>query len=303
MKRCFVLHDVSSQPQNSSRQRREDIMNEGLDDDATHDYSYNDDGDMHQTQVPETQEDEEVYRVSVNDDTHPSNEFVPNTFRVPTRRNEQQNRVNSQSTVRRGNSSHRSSGSSATNVGSGSRENRRRQSFETTIQDTISGYREFQRQSLQQLRPGNFDQEDYDEFKKAEAIFLALQLPKKTKFYWACIDTLKELRFWRRYFIDIAGGTDEDKIELLEAMTSVSRNDQDLPRRLGSGHSYGGSHSTNPNYQQWSSPPNAPQWGTPNAPQWGTPPNAPHYGTPPNAPQYGTPPNAPQWSTPPNAPQ
>ncbi|EFH67487.1 hypothetical protein ARALYDRAFT_314065 [Arabidopsis lyrata subsp. lyrata] len=205
MKRCFVLHDVSSQPQNSSRQRREDIMNEGLDDDATHDYSYNDDGDMHQTQVPETQEDEEVYR----------------------------------STVRRGNSSHRSSGSSATNVGSGSRENRRRQSFETTIQDTISGYREFQRQSLQQLRPGNFDQEDYDEFKKAEAIFLALQLPKKTKFYWACIDTLKELRFWRRYFIDIAGGTDEDKIELLEAMTSVSRNDQDLPRRLGSGHSYG----------------------------------------------------------------
>ncbi|KAL1194419.1 hypothetical protein V5N11_010331 [Cardamine amara subsp. amara] len=118
MQRCFVLDDVSSQPQNSSRQRKEEMMKEGLDDDAIHGYSDNDGGDMHQTQVPETEEDEEVYCVSVNDDTHPSNEFVHDTFRVPDRRAEQRNRVNSQSTVWRGNSSHRSGGSSGTNVGS-----------------------------------------------------------------------------------------------------------------------------------------------------------------------------------------
>ncbi|CAH2065336.1 unnamed protein product [Thlaspi arvense] len=40
---------------------------------------------------------------------------------------------------------------------------RRRQSFETTIQDTIAGCTEFQRQSLQQLCLGAFDQNDYDE--------------------------------------------------------------------------------------------------------------------------------------------
>ncbi|EFH50437.1 hypothetical protein ARALYDRAFT_910451 [Arabidopsis lyrata subsp. lyrata] len=35
-------------------------------------------------------------------------------------------------------------------------------------------------------------QDDYDEFKKAEAIFIALNLSKHTRFYWTCISTLKE---------------------------------------------------------------------------------------------------------------
>nr|VDD23371.1 unnamed protein product [Brassica rapa] len=46
------------------------------------------------------------------------------------------------------------------------------------VDDGSDTYSEFQRQSLQQLRPGAFDQENYDEWKKAEEIFLALSIPK-----------------------------------------------------------------------------------------------------------------------------
>lgn len=150
MQRCFRLHDVSSQSQHSSRQRREELMNQGRADDAIYGYSDIDGGDMPQNHVPETKENEEIYCVNIDDDTHPSNEFTRDTFRVPAGRGDQQSRLNSNSSVRRGNSSNRSKGSSgAINVGSMSRGIRRRQSFETTIQDTIAGYTEFQRQSLQ----------------------------------------------------------------------------------------------------------------------------------------------------------
>ncbi|KAL1218611.1 hypothetical protein V5N11_018378 [Cardamine amara subsp. amara] len=296
MQRCLVLHDVSTQPQHSSRQRREEIMNERRRDDASHGYSDIDGGEVPQTQVhDEAQEDEEVYHVNHDDDAQPSNAFSRDTFRVPVGRGEQRSIQNSQSSVMRGSGSHRSGGSSG---------GRRRQSFETTLQDTITGYREFQRQSLQQLCPGSFDQEDYDEFKKAEVIFLELELPKNTRFYWACIDSLKELKFWRKYFIDITGGNDKDKIQLLEAMTSISRNDQDLPKRLSSSHLYGSQHFGSHGFQQWGSPPTAPHWGTPPTPgKWGTPPTAGQWGTPPTAGQWGTSPNASQWGLPPNVQQ
>ncbi|XP_019096679.1 PREDICTED: uncharacterized protein LOC104767164 isoform X2 [Camelina sativa] len=62
MQRCFILHDVQSQSQYSVHQRREELMNEGIDND--------------ESQVPETQENEEVYRVNINDETRPSNEFT-----------------------------------------------------------------------------------------------------------------------------------------------------------------------------------------------------------------------------------
>ncbi|KAG7619688.1 hypothetical protein ISN44_As04g005980 [Arabidopsis suecica] len=166
MQRCFRLHDVSSQSQHSSRQRQEELMNQRRADDAIHGYS--DGGDMPETNVPETEENEKNYRINIDDDTHPSNEFTRDTFRVPVGRGEQQSRLNFNSSVRRGSGSQRSEGSSrAKNFGSRSRGNCGRQSFETTIQDTIAGYTEYQRQSLQQLRPRSFDQEDYDEFKKA----------------------------------------------------------------------------------------------------------------------------------------
>ncbi|CAA0384198.1 unnamed protein product [Arabidopsis thaliana] len=155
------------------------------------------------------------------------------------------NMPQTESTARRGSSAQRSGGTSRVSIGSGSGGSRRRQSFETTIQDSITSFGEFQQQSFQQLRPGAFDQDDYDEFKKAEAIFIALDLPKHTRFHWACINALKELVFWPKYFIDIAASPDKDK---------------------------------------WRTPPNVVQWGTPpNVAQCGTPSNAPHWGTPPNA--------------------
>jgi len=111
-----------------------------------------------------------------------------------------------------------------------------------------------------------------------------LELPRNTKFHWACIDTFKQLKFWRKYFLDIVGGTNEEKIQLLEAMTSVSRNNQDLSKRLGSGHSYGSPNSGGPSFQQWETPPNVSQWGTPpSTQQWETPPSIQQWGTPPNA--------------------
>lgn len=162
------------------------------------------------------------------------------------------------------------------------------------MQDTINGYKEFQRQSLQQLCPGAFDKDDYDEFKKAEQIFLALELPKFTKFYWACINSLKELVFWRKYFIDIVGSNNKDKLQLLEAMTGVTRNNEDVPKQLGSGQLFGSPHSGSlssgspafvgnslreNSFQNWGAPPTTQQWGTPpNVQHWGTPPNVQYWG-------------------------
>ncbi|CAG7872144.1 unnamed protein product, partial [Brassica rapa] len=241
MVRCFVLHDVYSQPQQSSRQRRQQILTEGIEEDDLFDFSDNDGDDIPQHNVPQTQENEEIYRVNLNADTLPSHEYTQESTRLPSRRGEERTRRGGRSerTGGRGSTSQTSARNSGTNVGSTSRGHRRRQSFETTIQDTINGYKEFQRQSLQQLCPGAFDKDDYDEFKKAEQIFLALELPKFTKFYWACINALKELVFWRKYFIDIARSNDEDKLQLLEAMTGVSRNNEDVPKQLGSGQLFG----------------------------------------------------------------
>ncbi|EFH51841.1 hypothetical protein ARALYDRAFT_323064 [Arabidopsis lyrata subsp. lyrata] len=242
MQRCFVLYDVQSQSQHSARQRREQLINEHpIDEDERKKRAK-----MTQTLIVVTCLKHKFLRRKKKKKC--------NVLQLMMMKR----RLNLQSTARRGSSSQRSGRSARVSIGSGSRGNRRRQSFETTIQDTIAGYREFQRQSFQQLRPGGFDQDDYDEFKKAEAIFIALDLPKHTRF-WACINALKELVFWRKYFIDISGSSNEDKLQLLEAMTG------------------------------WGTPPNAPQWGTPpNAPQWGTPPNAPQWDTPPNFQQSGS---------------
>ncbi|KAJ4894684.1 Uncharacterized protein Rs2_21478 [Raphanus sativus] len=46
-----------------------------------------------------------------------------------------------------------------------------------------------------------------------------------------------------QYFIDIAGSNNEDKLQLLEAMTGVTRNNEDVPKQLGSGQLFGSPHS------------------------------------------------------------
>ncbi|KAG2251329.1 hypothetical protein Bca52824_081465 [Brassica carinata] len=311
MKRCFILYDVQSQSQYSLHQRREELMNNGQNNDEGHYYSETYGGEMQHTQIPETQENEEVYRVNIDDEIRPSNEFFRDNLRqnAPPAADSFQisnPRVQQRGGLRRGSSSQRGAGNSQTSVRSGSQGSRRKQSFETTLTDRMSVFREFQRQILQQLRPNSFDEDDYKEFDIAVKIFESMELPNDTNFYWACIHAFKEERFWRKYFIDRAERTTEDKLKFLQALTGYTRDSELVGKRLESGQKFGsptcGQWSSGS--QQWGTPPNPPQWGTPpSAPQWGTPPNAPQWSSPSNVPQWGTPPNAPQWGTPPNAPQ
>ncbi|KAH0896229.1 hypothetical protein HID58_045797 [Brassica napus] len=290
-------------------------------------------GEMSDNEEPEMQENEEVYRVNINDDTRPSNEFTRTHLRHSSAAGDPiqtpGSRVQQQGRGRRGSSSQRSSIPSRVIHGSGSRGSKKRQSFVTTLTDTMTGFREFQRQSLQQLRQNPFDQDDYDNFDAAVKIFESMELPNDTKFYWACINEFKEDAFWRKYFIDRAESTFEEKIQFLQALTGYTRDDDFVGKRLSSCKPFGspsssGFHSgspssggnnswgktsagqwgQHPHAQQWGTPPGAQQWGTPpGSQQWGTPPGAQHWGTPPTAQQWGTPPNAPQWSTQQNSQQ
>ncbi|KAL1221776.1 hypothetical protein V5N11_036152 [Cardamine amara subsp. amara] len=89
-------------------------------------------------------------------------------------------------------------------------------------------------------------------------------------------------------------------------MTGVSRNNEDVLNKLGSGQSFGSSYSGGPLYGSPSSMGNSiggQNSGGLNAfgfQQWETPPNAQQVGTPSNAQQWGTPPNASQWGLSPN---
>ncbi|KAG2286907.1 hypothetical protein Bca52824_046511 [Brassica carinata] len=301
MQRCFVLYDVQSQSQYSLHQRREELLNDSQNNDETETYG----GDMQDTQVQETQESKEVYRVNIDDEMRHSNQFTRENlrqnsspaadhFQIPT------SRVQQRSGLRRGSSSQRGAGTSRITARSGSQGSRRKQSFETTLTDTMTGYREFQRQSLQQLRPNSFDEDDYNEFDNAVKIFESMDLPNDTNFYWACIHAFKEERFWRKYFIDRAERTTEDKLKFLQALSGYTPDSEFVGKRLESGQKFGSPTcgQWNSGFQQWGTPPSAPQWGTPpNAPQWSSPSNAPQWGTPPNAPQWDTPPNVPQWGT------
>nr|VDC68902.1 unnamed protein product [Brassica rapa] len=89
---------------------------------------------------------------------------------------------------------------------------------------------------------------------------------------------------YAQYFIDIARSNDEDKLQLLEAMTGVSRNNEDVPKQLGSGQLFGSPHSgglssgspssvgncsRGNNFQNLGAPPTTQQWGTPpNVQHW-----------------------------------
>ncbi|KAF3589559.1 hypothetical protein F2Q69_00031147 [Brassica cretica] len=168
----------------------------------------------------------------------------------------------------------------------------------------MAGFREFQRQSLQQLRPNSFDQDDYDDFDVAVKIFESMGLPNDTKFYWACINEFREDIFWRMYFIDRAENTFEEKVQFLQALSEFTRDDQYMEKRLSSGKPFGspssgGVHSGSPSSggnNSWGQTVNG-QWGQqPRAPQWGTPPSSHQWGTPPTAQQWGTPPAAQQWA-------
>ena len=225
---------------------------------------------------------------------HQNSSPAVDPFRIPT------SRVQQRGGLRRGSSSQRGVGNSRGSARSGSQGSRRKQSFETTLTDTMNGFREFQRQSLHQLRPNSFDEDEYNEFDTAVKIFESMELPNDTNFYWACIHALKEERFWRKYFIDRAERTIEDKLKFLQALTGYIQDSEFVGKRLESGQKFGSSTcgQWNSGFQQWGTPPNAPQWSSPSNPlQWGTPPNAPQWSTPPRAPQWSSSPNVLQWGT------
>lgn len=189
---------------------------------------------------PETQENEEVYHVNIDDETHPSNEFRHKY----TRQNSQTvdptqisaSRVQQRGRGRRESTLQRSSGTSRISIASGSRGSRRKQFFETTLTDTMTGFREFQRQSL---RPNPFDQEDFNECDIVKKIFEAMDLPTNTKFYWECIKAFREDEFWRKYFIARTDKPFEDKIQFLQAISEYTRDDERVGKRLNSGHHFG----------------------------------------------------------------
>ncbi|CAN6912392.1 unnamed protein product [Brassica oleracea] len=155
MQRCFKLYDVRSQSQYSVNQRREEMMNEGLANDESHMDSETFADDMPQTQVPETQESEEVYRVNISDQTRPSSEFSREPIRQgsPPELSFQNNasRGQQQGRTRRESGATRVGGSSRAPARTSSRGIRKKQYFQTTLTDTMDGFREFQCQSLQQL--------------------------------------------------------------------------------------------------------------------------------------------------------
>ncbi|KAL0655142.1 hypothetical protein Bca4012_075726 [Brassica carinata] len=80
------------------KKRREELNNAAVDEQCE-DESDTDSGDIQHTQVHETQEDEKVYRVTIYDDTHISNEYTHETTQNHVRRGQQQGRLNVQSTV------------------------------------------------------------------------------------------------------------------------------------------------------------------------------------------------------------
>ena len=221
MQRCFRLYDVKSQSQYSVNQRREEMMNEGTNNNLSHTYSETYGGEILDSQVPETQENEEVYHINIDDERRPSNEFIHeytrysspsiNLIQIPVSRVQQRGRG------RRGSTSQISGVNSRGTIGSGSRGSRRKQYFETTLTDTMTGFREFQCQSLQQLHPNSFDQNDFDECETVVKIFEAMELPNDTKFYWECIRAFKEGELWRKYFIARADKSFED----IHAMINV----------------------------------------------------------------------------------
>ncbi|KAL0854590.1 hypothetical protein Bca101_059742 [Brassica carinata] len=122
-----------------------------------------------------------------------------------------------------------------------------------------------------------------------------MELSNDTKFYWACINEFREDTLWRKYFIDRAENTFEEKFQFLQPFSGFTRDDQYMGKRLKSGKPFGcpnsgGFHSGSPIIHggqtvngQWGQQPCALQWV---AQQWGTPPAAQQWDTPPTSHQW-----------------
>ncbi|KAG2294508.1 hypothetical protein Bca52824_041177 [Brassica carinata] len=169
-----------------------DLLNDGQNNDETETYG----GDMQDTQVQETQESEEVYHVNIDDEMRHSNQFT----RENLRQNSSPAADHFQILTSRVQRSGLKRGSSSQRGAEPPDHCRTTRQIMMTVLESFS-------QSLQQLRPNSFDEDDYNEFDNAVKIFESMDLPNDTNFYWACIHAFKEERFWRKYFIDRAERT------------------------------------------------------------------------------------------------
>ncbi|KAL0885491.1 hypothetical protein Bca101_009474 [Brassica carinata] len=79
MQRCFILYDVQSQSQYSLHQRREELMNDGQNNDEDHFYSETYGGDMQHTQEVNNEVDSgvEVVHKEVQENLGPLSEVDP----------------------------------------------------------------------------------------------------------------------------------------------------------------------------------------------------------------------------------
>ncbi|EOA29387.1 hypothetical protein CARUB_v10025675mg, partial [Capsella rubella] len=98
----------------------------------------------------------------------------------------------------------------------------RKQLFESTLTDTMNGFREFQRQSLQKFR---------------QNLFYLLELSSDTDFYCACIHAFKIC--CRKYFIDLGERSTEDKLRFVQALTRYSHDSEFVGTCLISGQNCG----------------------------------------------------------------
>lgn len=152
---CFTVLDVGSQRQYSVRQRIAEIWNDHSPD--------GDNGDgWEPNEVSETQQNEEMYRVNIYDDSQASYEFTQEApeSHSPIQMLDRSGRQHSRAEP----SSSRRTGSKGSSV---SRIPRRRKKFKSTIQETMSSIRDFQRETYERLRPGAFDRIDFTEFERA----------------------------------------------------------------------------------------------------------------------------------------
>ncbi|EFH40060.1 hypothetical protein ARALYDRAFT_331170 [Arabidopsis lyrata subsp. lyrata] len=261
-----VTHQITAST-SELKDQQVSLMNKGTSNNEGHTYSETYGDEMPKIQVPETQENEEVYHVNIDDNTRPSTEFTHEYTRQNSPSSDpiqiSASRVQQRSRERRGITSQRYGGYSRVSI---------------AIYAQLHLTKRISTCDL------------------AVKIFEAMDLPTNTKYYWECIKAFRKDEFWPLkhghhyespssacfpYGNPMPGGFPYDS-----GQWGAPPN---APR-------YGAP----PNAPQWVTPPNGPQWIS--SPKWRTQQPMPNWGTPPNGQQWGSSSNGPSWSSPSNVP-
>uniref|UniRef100_M4EUC4 Uncharacterized protein n=1 Tax=Brassica campestris TaxID=3711 RepID=M4EUC4_BRACM len=229
--------------------------------DANEDMLYEDtyDGEMSDDQDPDTQENEEVYRVNINDETRPSNKFIRaqprkisatvDPIQIPG------SRVEERGKARRGSTSQRPSVNSVLH-GSGSR-------------GTLTGFTRDDQYMGKRLSSGK-------PFGSPSSGGIHSGSPSSGG---------------NNSWGQTANGHWGQQQRTSHWGTPPAAQQWDTPPAAPQ---WGAPPSAPPSAHQWSTPPNSSQWGTTaNAQQWSSPPVAPQWGSTSTAQQWSSPPVAP----------